>query len=90
MNKFPEVPIMQKAYVLIKVEVGKAETVARAFLNLPGVCGVDIVMGPDDVIVILKKQNTEDIAKMVLTEISQIQGVQRTSTYLVVPLDTNK
>jgi len=81
---------MQKAYVLIKVEVGKAETVARAFLNLTGVRGVDLVMGPDDVIVTLEKQSAEDIARMVLTELSQVKGVKRTSTYLVVPLDINK
>lgn len=81
---------MQKAYVLIKVEAGKAETVARAFLDLTGVRGVDVVMGPDDVIVTLEKQSAEDIARMVLTELSQVEGVRRTSTYLVAPLDTNK
>ena len=77
----------QKAYVLIKVEIGKAESVAHAILELAGVREVDLVMGPDDVIVTLEKEDAGNIARMVLTAISKVPGVTRTSTYLVVPLE---
>jgi DNA-binding Lrp family transcriptional regulator len=80
----------QKAYVLIKVEAGKAEAVARAMMELTGVSDVDLVMGPDDVIVTLEREDAGQIARMVLTEVSQVSGVKRTGTYLVVPLDKRK
>ena len=82
------IELVQKAYVLIKVEVGKAETVAHALAGLTGVREVDLVMGPDDVIVTLEKEDAEKIARTVLTDVSRVSGVLRTSTYLVVPLDS--
>jgi|SaaInl8_200m_RNA_FD_contig_51_1483415_length_494_multi_4_in_0_out_0_1 DNA-binding Lrp family transcriptional regulator len=80
----------QKAYVLVKVESGKAEAVSHAILGLEGVQDVDLVMGPDDVIVTLEKEDAGTIARMVLTAISRVPGVIRTNTYLVVPLDKGK
>jgi len=82
--------VAQKAYVLIKVESGKAEAVAHAILKLTGVQDVDLVMGPDDVIVTLEKDDAGTIARTVLTDLSRVPGVKRTSTYLVVPLDKAK
>lgn len=80
----------QKAYVLVKVQSGKAEAVAHAILALAGVQDVDLVMGPDDIIVTLEKEDAGNIARMVLTAISRVPGVIRTNTYLVVPLDKGK
>ena len=80
----------QKAYVLIKVEIGRAEAVSHAILELEGVQAVDLVMGPDDVIVTLEKEDAANVARMVLTAISRVPGVVRTNTYLVVPLDNGK
>jgi len=79
--------VVQKAYVLIKVGVGKATTVGRALQKLPGVREVDLVMGPDDIIATLEQDNSESIARIVLNEIAAVDGVERTSTYLVVALD---
>jgi histidinol dehydrogenase len=78
---------VQKAYVFIKAAADTAEAVVQAIRSVPGVHDVDLVMGPDDVVVIAEHGTAEDIATMVLSELAHVQGVERTSTYLVVPFN---
>jgi hypothetical protein len=78
---------VQKAYVFIKAAAGTAEAVVRAVRGVTGVRDVDLVMGPDDVVVVAEHRTAEDIARLVLTELAHVRGVAGTSTYLVVPFD---
>lgn len=74
----------RKAYVLILVETGKAESVVKALRSKPGIAEANMVVGPHDVVAILTGIDAEAIAKTVVNDIQAIRGVQRTLTYMVI------
>ncbi|MBN1374966.1 MAG: Lrp/AsnC ligand binding domain-containing protein [Dehalococcoidia bacterium] len=74
----------RKAYVLILVETGKAETVVEALRSKPGITEADMVVGPHDVVAILNGPDAEAIARIVVNDIQSTRGVQRTLTYMVI------
>ena len=79
-----------RAYVLIEAAVGKAKPVAE------GVCGmkfsdarivsVDAVTGPYDVIARLEADDLDLLGTAITDGIQHVDGVQRTTTCLVVKL----
>lgn len=77
---------MVQAYVLIQTEVGKAATVAEAALRIDGVDSADDVTGPYDVIVKANAETVDDLGRMVVASIQQIEGITRTLTCPVVRL----
>ena len=81
---------MTRAYVLIESAVGKAKGVAEGVQNhhLPDarVVSVDAVTGPFDVIAVLESDDLDKVGRAITDGIQQVEGVQRTTTCLVVLL----
>lgn len=77
---------MVQAYVLIQTEVGKAAPVAEAVRAIDGVEAADDVTGPYDVIVKASAPNVDDLGRMVVASIQQVDGITRTLTCPVVHL----
>ncbi len=81
---------MMRAYVLIESVVGKANTVAEGVSKLKfadaKVAAVDAVTGPFDVIALLESNDLDKLGRAITDGIQQVDGVQRTTTCLVVRL----
>jgi DNA-binding Lrp family transcriptional regulator len=75
-----------QAYVLIQTEVGKASTVAEIVSKIPGVIQAEDVTGPYDVIVRAQAETMDDLGRMVVAKIQQVEGITRTLTCPIVHL----
>lgn len=75
------------AYVLIQTEVGKAAEVARAVGQLRGFVSAEAVAGVYDVIVRAEADSMDELARVVVADVGQIEGITRTLTCTVVHLD---
>jgi DNA-binding Lrp family transcriptional regulator len=74
------------AYVLIQTEVGKAANVAEQVNAIVGVVSAEDVTGPYDVIVRAEAASVDDLGRLVVSQIQQIEGITRTVTCPVVNL----
>ncbi len=74
------------AYVLIQTEVGRAEKVAKAARELPGVVTADNVAGPYDVIVKTEADSLDELGQLVVSAIQNVEGITRTFTCPIVNL----
>ncbi|MBC9711614.1 Lrp/AsnC ligand binding domain-containing protein [Streptomyces sp. TRM66268-LWL] len=77
---------MVQAYILIQTEVGKASTVAELIGKIPGVLQAEDVTGPYDVIVRAQADTVDDLGRMVVAKVQQVDGITRTLTCPVVHL----
>ncbi|KFF99278.1 Lrp/AsnC ligand binding domain-containing protein [Streptomyces europaeiscabiei] len=77
---------MVQAYILIQTEVGKASTVADAISKIPGVVQAEDVTGPYDVIVRAQADTVDDLGRLVVAKVQQVDGITRTLTCPVVHL----
>ncbi|MFJ5732854.1 Lrp/AsnC family transcriptional regulator [Streptomyces paradoxus] len=77
---------MVQAYILIQTEVGKASVVAEAIGKIPGVIQAEDVTGPYDVIVRAQADTVDDLGRMVVAKVQQVDGITRTLTCPVVHL----
>ncbi|EST33682.1 Lrp/AsnC family transcriptional regulator [Streptomyces sp. NPDC001118] len=77
---------MVQAYILIQTEVGKASTVAEVIAKIPGVIQAEDVTGPYDVIVRAQADTVDDLGRMVVAKVQQVEGITRTLTCPVVHL----
>ena len=77
---------MVQAYILIQTEVGKASIVAETIGKLPGVIQAEDVTGPYDVIVRAQADTVDDLGRMVVAKVQQVDGITRTLTCPVVHL----
>ncbi|MFD3337219.1 Lrp/AsnC family transcriptional regulator [Streptomyces sp. NPDC058700] len=77
---------MVQAYILIQTEVGKASIVADTISKIPGVLQAEDVTGPYDVIVRAQADTVDDLGRMVVAKIQQVDGITRTLTCPVVHL----
>ncbi|MCG7527284.1 Lrp/AsnC ligand binding domain-containing protein [Streptomyces sp. OfavH-34-F] len=77
---------MVQAYILIQTEVGKASTVAETISQLPGVIQAEDVTGPYDVIVRAQAETVDELGRMVVARVQQVDGITRTLTCPVVHL----
>ncbi|MFF4404586.1 Lrp/AsnC family transcriptional regulator [Streptomyces sp. NPDC002536] len=75
---------MVQAYILIQTEVGKASTVADVISKIPGVIQAEDVTGPYDVIVRAQADTVDDLGRMVVAKVQQVEGITRTLTCPVV------
>ncbi|MGP8059404.1 MAG: Lrp/AsnC ligand binding domain-containing protein [Acidimicrobiales bacterium] len=67
------------AYVLIQTEVGKAAAVAHQVAGIDGVVAAeDVVSGPYDVIARAETRSVDDLGRLVVGDIQQIEGITRT------------
>jgi DNA-binding Lrp family transcriptional regulator len=82
--------VATRAYVLIEAAVGKAKPVAEAIsgIGFPNarIVTVDAVTGPYDVIALLEADDLDHLGTAITDGIQQVDGVQRTTTCLVVKL----
>jgi DNA-binding Lrp family transcriptional regulator len=74
------------AYILIQTEVGKSSTVAETIGKIPGVIQAEDVTGPYDVIVRAQADTVDDLGRMVVAKVQQVDGITRTLTCPVVHL----
>ncbi|AUG79831.1 AsnC family transcriptional regulator [Kitasatospora sp. MMS16-BH015] len=77
---------MVQAYILIQTEVGKATAVARSITEIEGVVQAEDVTGPYDVIVRAEAETMDDLGRMVVAKVQQVEGITRTLTCPVVHL----
>jgi DNA-binding Lrp family transcriptional regulator len=75
-----------QAYILIQTEVGKASTVAEFIGKIPGVIQAEDVTGPYDVIVRAQADTVDELGRMVVAKVQQVDGITRTLTCPVVHL----
>jgi len=74
------------AYVLIQTDVGRAEKVATAARDIPGVVAADNVAGPYDVIVKTEADTLDELGQLVVSAIQKVEGITRTFTCPIVNL----
>ncbi|MBM9619129.1 MULTISPECIES: Lrp/AsnC family transcriptional regulator [Streptomyces] len=77
---------MVQAYILIQTEVGKASIVAETIGKIPGVIQAEDVTGPYDVIVRAQADTVDELGRMVVAKVQQVDGITRTLTCPVVHL----
>ncbi|MEU3135816.1 Lrp/AsnC ligand binding domain-containing protein [Streptomyces sp. NPDC006854] len=77
---------MVQAYILIQTEVGKASIVAETISRIPGVIQAEDVTGPYDVIVRARADTVDELGRMVVAKVQQVDGITRTLTCPVVHL----
>jgi DNA-binding Lrp family transcriptional regulator len=75
-----------QAYILIQTEVGKAAAVAAEISGAHGVISAEDVTGPYDVIVRAEAENVDQLGKLVVANIQNVEGITRTLTCPVVHL----
>ena len=74
------------AYVLIQTDVGKAAQVAHQLSNIEGVLVAEGVTGPYDVIARAEAASMNELGRMVVRDMQQIEGITRTITCPVVTI----
>ncbi|WP_345701973.1 Lrp/AsnC ligand binding domain-containing protein [Kitasatospora terrestris] len=77
---------MVQAYILIQTEVGKATAVAQSITKIQGVVTAEDVTGPYDVIVRAEADSIDDLGRLVVAQVQQVEGITRTLTCPVVRL----
>ncbi|MFE5030526.1 Lrp/AsnC family transcriptional regulator [Streptomyces sp. NPDC056683] len=77
---------MVQAYILIQTEVGHASTVAEIISKIPGVIQAEDVTGPYDVIVRAQAETVDELGRLVVARVQQVDGITRTLTCPVVHL----
>ncbi|MEU8784576.1 Lrp/AsnC ligand binding domain-containing protein [Streptomyces sp. NPDC048637] len=77
---------MVQAYILIQTEVGKASAVAEVISKIQGVLQAEDVTGPYDVIVRAQAGTVDELGRMVVAKVQQVEGITRTLTCPVVHL----
>jgi DNA-binding Lrp family transcriptional regulator len=75
-----------QAYILIQTEVGKASAVAETIGKIPGVMQAEDVTGPYDVIVRARADTVDELGRLVVARVQQVEGITRTLTCPVVHL----
>ena len=79
-----------RAYVLIEAAVGTARNVHKGVKRLnvtdARVLSADAVIGPFDVIALVESDDLDKLGRAVTDGIQRLQGVQRTTTCLVIAL----
>ncbi len=75
---------MVQAYILIQTEVGRASSVANAIGALEGVALAEDVTGPYDVIARVEASSVDELGKLVIAKIQDVEGITRTLTCTVV------
>ncbi len=75
---------MEKAYVLIETQVGKAKDVVEAVRSLVGVISVDLVTGPYDVIAVVQADTLNEIGDLITAKVHPVSGISRTVTCLAL------
>jgi DNA-binding Lrp family transcriptional regulator len=69
-----------KAFILIEVEVGRSNQVARALRPIEGVRYADVITGIHDLIACVEADTMSAVADLVTSQVQGIRGVMKTIT----------
>ncbi|MEW6609357.1 MAG: Lrp/AsnC ligand binding domain-containing protein [bacterium] len=75
------------AYILIEAEGGKVGNACLTIRNITGVKSANAVTGVYDIIALLEAENLEKLGEMVVSKIQTVNGIRRTQTAIIVPLE---
>lgn len=81
---------MVAAYVLINTQPGAVGEAAKRIVAIPGVRSVDAVTGPFDAIAYAEAGTSDELGRLVVSEIQKVPGIQKTLTCLLVALEAAK
>ncbi len=73
-----------KAFVLLTLDVGKAEEVAETLRHVPGITAVSLVTGPYDAVATVEGSDPNAVGKVILNHLHGTPGVRGTLTMMVV------
>jgi DNA-binding Lrp family transcriptional regulator len=73
-----------QAYILIQTDVGRAASVAETIAGIDGVVLAEDVTGPYDVIARVEAPSVDELGKLVIARIQDVDGITRTLTCTVV------
>ena len=73
-----------QAFILIQTDNGKAGEVATAIRGMNGITLAEDVTGPYDVIVRAEARNVDELGKLVVSKVQNLDGITRTLTCPVV------
>ncbi len=75
---------MAKAYLKIKVEMGKERAVRDALLRFSEVKSAELTTGDQDILVLVEADSYEDILLAVVDRLRALKGIKSTVTDLVL------
>ena len=75
---------MVQAFILIQTEVGRSHAVTEQVTGISGVVEAQDVTGPYDVIARCEAGTVDELGKLVIARIQEVQGITRTLTCTVV------
>lgn len=75
---------MVRAYVLVKIEAGRAREILEGLRAIPSVERADAVTGPVDLIVQVVAEDPRALAELIFRSIQTISGVKETDTRIVI------
>lgn len=71
---------MISAYILVQAEVGRGADVRAEISEIKGVASAAVVTGPYDVVVLAEARSMDELARLVVSRIQAVEGVNRTMT----------
>ncbi|RLE08018.1 hypothetical protein DRJ00_07020 [Candidatus Aerophobetes bacterium] len=75
---------MAKAYLKLKVEMGRERSVRDALLRFDEVKGADLTTGGQDILATVEADSYEDILQVVIDRLRTLKGIVSTETDLVL------
>jgi len=73
-----------KAYVLIKTQIGKEDSVLREVLGLSVTDEAHKVFGPYDIVAEVRGRDMESLVEIITTKLRKIEGIEDTQSILVI------
>jgi len=75
---------MASAYVLIKVEPNKAQSVYTALKKLSPIIQTDAVTGPYDIITVVESPDVSSLGTFIINKVRNIDGIKDTLTCHII------
>ena len=75
---------MVRAYVLVKIEAGRAKEILERLRSIDSVVQADAVTGPVDLIVQVEASDPRALAELIFRSIQTVSGVKETDTRIVI------
>ena len=75
---------MVKAYVLIKAQIGKEDSVLREVLALSVTDEAHKVFGPYDIVAEVRGRDMETLVEIITSKLRKIDGIEDTQSILVI------
>lgn len=72
-----------RAFILIEIEVGRANQVTRALRSIKGIKYADVITGIHDLIACIEADTMSEVAELVTGQVQGIRGVLKTITCVV-------